>query len=60
MSVSLLAMSHSPLLGINDPQPEVDAALNEAFDEARQRVTEFDPELVIVFTPDHFNGFSTT
>lgn len=57
MSVSLLAMSHSPLLGINDPEPEIDAALNVAFDEARKRVAEFDPELVVVFTPDHFNGF---
>lgn len=57
MSVSLIAMSHSPLLGINDPQPEVDAALNVAFDEARKKVAEFNPDLVIVFTPDHFNGF---
>ncbi|MGP6173735.1 3-carboxyethylcatechol 2,3-dioxygenase [Corynebacterium sp. A21] len=57
MSVSLLAMSHSPLLGINDPQPDVDAALNEAFDAARREVEAFDPDLVIIFTPDHFNGF---
>lgn len=60
MSVSLLAMSHSPLLGINDPQPEIAGALEEAFEEARQRVAEFDPDLVIVFTPDHFNGFFYT
>ncbi|MHA2787687.1 3-carboxyethylcatechol 2,3-dioxygenase [Corynebacterium sp. S7] len=57
MSVSLLAMSHSPLLGINDPQPEINDALNEAFETAKKKVAEFDPELVIVFTPDHFNGF---
>lgn len=60
MSVSLLAMSHSPLLGINDPQPEIAGALDEAFAEARRRVEEFDPDLVIVFTPDHFNGFFYT
>lgn len=60
MSVSLLAMSHSPLLGINDPQPEIAGALEEAFEEARHRVAEFDPDLVIVFTPDHFNGFFYT
>lgn len=60
MSVSLLAMSHSPLLGINDPQPEISEALEEAFEEARKRVAEFDPDLVIVFTPDHFNGFFYT
>lgn len=57
MSVELLTMSHSPLLGINDPQPEIEIQLNEAFKTLRDRAAEFDPDLVIVFTPDHFNGF---
>lgn len=60
MSVSLLALSHSPLLGINDPQPDVASDLEKAFEEARARVAEFDPDLVIVFAPDHFNGFFYT
>ena len=57
MSVKLIALSHSPLLGINDPKPEVDEALQEAFAKAREAAAEFDPDVVLVFTPDHFNGF---
>ncbi|MDY5839196.1 MAG: hypothetical protein SPJ78_00520 [Corynebacterium camporealensis] len=57
MSVELIAMSHSPLLGINDPAPEVEGKLNEAFESLKKRAKEYDPDLVIVFTPDHFNGF---
>lgn len=57
MSVALLAMSHSPLLGINEPEPAVADALEEAFATAREEVNKFNPDLVLVFTPDHFNGF---
>lgn len=60
MSVALLAMSHSPLLGINDPQPDVAIALEESFETARKTVEEYNPDLVLVFTPDHFNGFFYT
>lgn len=57
MSVALLAMSHSPLLGINEPKPDVNEKLNASFEEMKKRAADFDPDLVIVFTPDHFNGF---
>lgn len=60
MSVHLLTMSHSPLLGINEPKPEINASLNEAFETLKRHVAELDPDLVIVFTPDHFNGFFYT
>lgn len=60
MSVALLAMSHSPLLGINDPQPDVASALEESFETARRTIADYDPDLVLVFTPDHFNGFFYT
>ncbi|HJD78692.1 MAG TPA: 3-carboxyethylcatechol 2,3-dioxygenase [Corynebacterium pollutisoli] len=60
MSVALLAMSHSPLLGINDPQPDIAVELEESFETARRTVAEYDPDLVLVFTPDHFNGFFYT
>lgn len=57
MSVSLLCMSHSPLMGFNDPGPEARAAVDAAFDQARAFVAEVDPTLVVVFGPDHYNGF---
>lgn len=60
MSVQLLTMSHSPLLGINDPAPEINEQLNEAFDTLKAYVADYDPDLIIVFTPDHFNGFFYT
>ena len=57
MSLGLLCMSHSPLLEFNDPPAEVKAAVDEAFEEARAFVQDFDPTLVVSFAPDHYNGF---
>lgn len=57
MSLALVAMSHSPLLDYVQPVPEVAQELTGVFDRARAFVTEFDPELVITFAPDHYNGF---
>lgn len=56
MSVALCAMSHSPLIGKNDPDATVVAEVQAAFTDARAFIDEFDPELVIIFAPDHYNG----
>jgi 2,3-dihydroxyphenylpropionate 1,2-dioxygenase len=50
-------MSHTPLHGYYDPAPEVVAEVERMQRAARERVAAFDPELVIVFAPDHYNGF---
>lgn len=52
-----VGLSHSPLIGLNDPAPEVVAEVDKAVDVARQTIRAFDPELVVLFTPDHYNGF---
>lgn len=57
MSVYLHCMSHSPLVGHVDPAPEVLAEVDAVVAGARQRIARFDPELVILFSPDHYNGF---
>lgn len=57
MPFALAAMSHSPLLELVDPGPETSAAVNTAFDAARTFVKEFDPEVIVSFGPDHYNGF---
>lgn len=57
MSIALLCMSHSPLLGIAEPPAEVATAVDGAFADARNFVAEFDPTLVVSFAPDHYNGF---
>jgi 2,3-dihydroxyphenylpropionate 1,2-dioxygenase len=57
MKRAVLGLSHTPLLGLNPLQPDVDAALRGALADAKRLTREFDPELVILFGPDHFNSF---
>jgi 2,3-dihydroxyphenylpropionate 1,2-dioxygenase len=56
MSVSLVATSHSPLMGIHEPAEGVAEAVESEFESVRAFVRSFDPELVVVFGPDHYNG----
>ena len=57
MPQALLCMSHSPLLEHTDPPSEVKAAVETASEKARAFVKDFDPDLIINFGPDHYNGF---
>ncbi|MEE2060572.1 3-carboxyethylcatechol 2,3-dioxygenase [Rhodococcus artemisiae] len=57
MTQALLCMSHSPLLEHATPPAETEAAVQAAFAQAKAFVKEFDPELIVNFGPDHFNGF---
>ncbi len=57
MSTALLCASHSPLLYCFAREPEAWEPLQAAFKARADAVAEFDPELVIAFGSDHFNGF---
>lgn len=57
MKRAVLGLSHTPLLGLNPLAPEVDDSLRGALAEARRLVNGFAPELIVLFGPDHFNGF---
>lgn len=57
MSVLLHCLSHTPLVGLVDPSAAVLAEIDAEVAAARDRITQFDPELVILFAPDHYNGF---
>jgi 2,3-dihydroxyphenylpropionate 1,2-dioxygenase len=57
VTAALVGLSHSPLIGKNDPAPEVLDQITAAIDRARAFVADFDPELVILYAPDHYNGF---
>ena len=57
MTYAVLAMSHSPLLEHTNPAPEVKREVESAFAAARAFVHDFDPDLVVNFGPDHYNGF---
>jgi 2,3-dihydroxyphenylpropionate 1,2-dioxygenase len=50
-------MSHSPLLNLPGPSAELLADIGTALADARAFVRDFDPELVVIFAPDHYNGF---
>jgi 2,3-dihydroxyphenylpropionate 1,2-dioxygenase len=57
MTLALCCMSHSPLLELADPGPELTADVQAAFETARSFVRSYNPDLVVVFAPDHYNGF---
>lgn len=50
-------MSHSPLLSLPGPAPDLLADIDSVLSQARDFVQDFAPELVVVFSPDHYNGF---
>ncbi|MHC5908505.1 3-carboxyethylcatechol 2,3-dioxygenase, partial [Streptomyces sp. S6] len=57
MTAAAVGLSHSPLIGKNDPAPDVLVRVERAVEEARRFVRDFDPELVVLYAPDHYNGF---
>jgi 2,3-dihydroxyphenylpropionate 1,2-dioxygenase len=56
-SLALCCMSHSPLLNLEGPSQDLLDDIGSAVAEARDFVTAYDPELVVIFSPDHYNGF---
>jgi 2,3-dihydroxyphenylpropionate 1,2-dioxygenase len=56
MSIYLKCLSHTPLRGLNDPGATVTAEVDAVLAKAKAEVEAFDPELIIIFAPDHYNG----
>lgn len=54
---AFLGMSHSPLIGLNAVAGEVEEEMSAALASVREQVVAFDPELVVLIAPDHYNGF---
>jgi 2,3-dihydroxyphenylpropionate 1,2-dioxygenase len=50
-------MSHSPLLNLPGPSQDLLDDIEGAIAQAREFVADYDPELVVIFSPDHYNGF---
>jgi 2,3-dihydroxyphenylpropionate 1,2-dioxygenase len=50
-------MSHSPLLNLPGPSQDLLDDIDAAIGAAREFVADYDPELVVIFSPDHYNGF---
>lgn len=55
--IALCCMSHSPLLSLPGPGAELLDDIHAQLDRVKAFVAAFDPELVVVFSPDHYNGF---
>jgi 2,3-dihydroxyphenylpropionate 1,2-dioxygenase len=55
--IALCCMSHSPLLNLPGPSAELLDDIAGRLEQTRRFVRDFDPELVVVFAPDHYNGF---
>jgi len=56
MSIKLKCLSHTPLRGLNDPGADVVAEVDAVIARSRAEVEAFDPELIVLFAPDHYNG----
>ncbi|ULE35763.1 3-carboxyethylcatechol 2,3-dioxygenase [Mycobacterium sp. IDR2000157661] len=50
-------MSHSPLLNLEGPSQDLLDDVETALAHTRRFVADYDPELVVTFSPDHYNGF---
>ncbi len=56
MTVRLKCLSHTPLRGLYDPDATTVSEVQAVLAAAKKEVEEFDPELIILFAPDHYNG----
>ena len=57
MPLALCCMSHSPLLNLPGPSQDLLDDIDGALRQARDFVADFDPQVVVIFAPDHYNGF---
>jgi len=57
MPALLQCLSHTPLVGLVDPDKTILDEINGVIAKARKDIEVFDPELVLLFSPDHYNGF---
>ncbi len=57
MPSRLICASHSPLMFCKKREPEGWNELQQSFASQREAINEFNPDLVIAFCSDHFNGF---
>ena len=57
MTLRVVCCSHTPLLHHISPPGGVREAVVDAFAGLAAVVRRFDPELIVVFAPDHYNGF---
>lgn len=55
--VRLICASHTPMMEFIHPPVPVEEGARGAFAVLAREIAEFDPQLIVMFAPDHFNGF---
>lgn len=56
MSLAVAALSHAPSFGSVDPGGTTLDEIKDGIKEVRAFIEHFDPEVIVVFGPDHLNG----
>lgn len=56
MSLAVAALSHAPSFGSVDPGGSTLDEIKDGIKEVRAFIENFDPEVIVVFGPDHLNG----
>lgn len=57
MSVKLICLSHTPLIEFASPPREIRDTTMKVIHDLAKQVDDYNPDLIITFGPDHFNGF---
>ncbi len=57
MPVKLICVSHTPLMDFSAPPVDVEQRARQMLAELAQEVKSYAPDLIVLFGPDHFNGF---
>jgi 2,3-dihydroxyphenylpropionate 1,2-dioxygenase len=57
-TATLVAMSHSPMMGRHDPDGQTVAEVRAHLTAAGKRAQDAPADVTVVFAPDHYNGFS--
>jgi 2,3-dihydroxyphenylpropionate 1,2-dioxygenase len=57
MPTMLVCVSHSPIILVRDRAPAEEPQILELYESCRRAVSQFDPELIVIFGCDHFAGF---
>jgi len=53
----LQCLSHTPLMGRLHPGRDIEDEVKQAIQRLRESLAQFEPEVIFLFGPDHFNGF---
>lgn len=57
MTLRLICASHTPIMGHVPAAPDIEEQVYAHFARLGAAVREYDPEVILLFSPDHFRGF---